>query len=65
MSRPKAKSQGMHENGHFPVARKCSFKDGYKKFKKKVSENFPDKKILGTSFLRMSEDGRDFGNEFA
>ena len=59
----------MHENGHFPVARKCSFKDGYKKFKKKVSENCLDKNtpsmILGTSFLRMSEDGRDFGNELA
>ena len=55
----------MHESAHFPVARKCSFKDGYKKFKKKVSENCLDKKILATSFLRMSEDGRDFGNELA
>ena len=63
MQRPTARAQASHANGPFRAATKCSFKDGYTKFKKKVGENFLDKNtlkiILGTNLERMSEHGRD------
>ena len=69
MQRPKARAQARHANEPFPAGRKLSFKDGHKKFKKKVLESCLHKStlgmILGISSLRLNEDGRNFGNKLS
>ena len=67
MQQPKARAQARHANGPFPAATKCSFKDGYRTFKKKVRENCLDRNtlkiIVGINFQKISEHGRDFPNK--